>query len=49
MGDLNSKQGRILGMEPAGKEQVIRAHVPLAEMYKYAVISNQSLRERTLP
>ncbi len=37
MGDLNSKRGRILGMEPVGQEQVIRAHVPLAEMYRYAI------------
>ncbi|MDK2894557.1 MAG: elongation factor [Moorella sp. (in: firmicutes)] len=37
MGDLNSRRGRILGMEPKGKNQVIRAQVPLAEMYRYAI------------
>ncbi|BCV21227.1 elongation factor G [Moorella sp. Hama-1] len=37
MGDLNSRRGRILGMEPQGKNQVIRAQVPLAEMYRYAI------------
>ncbi|MBC7324964.1 MAG: elongation factor G, partial [Moorella sp. (in: Bacteria)] len=37
MGDLNSRRGRILGMEPQGKSQVIRAQVPLAEMYRYAI------------
>lgn len=37
IGDLNSKRGRILGMEPDGKMQVIRALVPLAEMYRYAI------------
>lgn len=37
MGDLNGKRGRILGMEPQGKNQVIRAQVPLAEMYRYAI------------
>lgn len=37
IGDLNSKRGRILGMEPEGKMQVIRAQAPLAEMYRYAI------------
>jgi elongation factor G len=36
IGDLNSKRGRILGMEPSDKKQVVRATVPLAEMRKYA-------------
>ncbi|MEQ8187964.1 MAG: elongation factor G [Candidatus Eremiobacterota bacterium] len=38
MGDLNSKRGRILGMEPAGKKnQVIKAHVPHGEMLNYCI------------
>lgn len=37
MGDLNKKRGRILGMEPQGATQVIRALVPQAEMVKYAI------------
>ncbi|MEW6243176.1 MAG: elongation factor G [Bacillota bacterium] len=37
MGDLNKKRGKILGMEPHGSHQVIRALVPLAEMFKYAI------------
>jgi elongation factor G len=37
MSDLNSKRGRILGMEPRGKGQIIKAQVPLAEMYRYAI------------
>ncbi len=36
IGDLNQRRGRILGMEPRGKKQVVRAHVPLAELYKYS-------------
>jgi len=32
MGDLNSRRGRILGMEEKGKVQTIRAEVPLGEM-----------------
>ncbi len=37
IGDLNSKRGRILGMEPKGKMQVVRAQVPLAEMSRYSI------------
>lgn len=37
MGDMNKKRGRILGMEPKGGMQVIRAQVPMAEMFKYAI------------
>ena len=36
MGDLNSRRGRIQGMDPEGSFQVIRAEVPLAELYKYS-------------
>lgn len=36
IGDLNSRRGRILGMEPMGDFQQVKATVPLAEMYKYA-------------
>ncbi|MDP8219163.1 MAG: elongation factor G [Candidatus Theseobacter exili] len=35
-GDLNHKRGRIMGMEPVGKLQKVKAKVPLAEMFKYA-------------
>lgn len=35
--DLNGKRGRILGMEPEGKWQVVKALVPLSEMYRYAI------------
>jgi elongation factor G len=36
MGDLNSRRGRVLGMESAGKNQVINAYVPMAEFQTYA-------------
>ncbi|WP_300670522.1 elongation factor G [Desulfoluna sp.] len=36
MGDLNSRRGRVLGMESEGKYQVINAHVPMAEILTYA-------------
>ena len=37
IGDMNKKRGRILGMEPEGKVQVIRAQAPQAEMFRYAI------------
>lgn len=35
MGDLNSRRGRILGMEDRGGRHEISAEVPLGEMFKY--------------
>src|SRR6267143_2516517 len=35
-GDLSSKRGKILGMGEEGRYEVIRAHVPQAELYKYS-------------
>ncbi len=36
IGDLNSRRGRVLGMESKGKKQVVKAAVPLSEVLKYA-------------
>ncbi|MGN6377764.1 MAG: elongation factor G [Gaiellales bacterium] len=36
IGNINSRRGQIEGMEPRGNAQVIRARVPLAEMFGYA-------------
>lgn len=36
MGDLNSRRGRISGMDAKGGSQVIKAQVPMAEVLKYA-------------
>ena len=36
MGNLNSRRGRVESLEPVGNAQVIRASVPLAEMFGYA-------------
>jgi elongation factor G len=35
MGDLNSRRGRIAGMDTKGHSTVIKAHVPMAEMLTY--------------
>ncbi|MBZ9637110.1 elongation factor G [Clostridium sp. FP1] len=43
MGDLNSRRGRIEGMEAQSGAQVIRAMVPLSEMFGYST----TLRSRT--
>ena len=43
MGDLNSRRGRIEGMEAADNTQIIRGFVPLSEMFGYAT----DLRSRT--
>jgi len=36
MGDLNGRRGRVLGMDSAGKNQVINAEMPMAEIQTYA-------------
>jgi elongation factor G len=43
IGDLNSRRGRIVGMEPAGETAAVRAAVPMAEMLTY----ESSLRSMT--
>jgi len=43
MGDLNSRRGRVQGMEPGGGQTVVKAQVPLAEMLTYS----QTLRSIT--
>lgn len=43
IGDLNSRRGRIEGMEARNGVQVINAHVPLAEMFGYVT----DLRSKT--
>lgn len=36
IGDLNSRRGKVLGMDAKGKNQVIRALVPMGEIQRYA-------------
>lgn len=36
MGDLNSRRGRVLGMDSEDEKQIIKALVPMAEMLRYA-------------
>jgi elongation factor G len=43
IGDLSSRRGKVEGMEPRGNSHVVRAQVPLSEMFGYAT----DLRSRT--
>jgi elongation factor G len=36
IGDLNSRRGKVLGMDTKGHSQVIKSRVPMAEVLKYA-------------
>jgi len=36
-GDLNSKRGRVLGIEPEGKNNTIQAQCPYSELLDYAI------------
>ena len=36
VGDLNGRRGQIQGMDDRGNAKIIKAHVPLSEMFGYA-------------
>jgi len=40
MGDLNSRRGRVVGMDSEGRYQVIKAQAPMAEVARYAIDLN---------
>ena len=46
IGDLNSRRGRIEGMEHRAGSQVIKANVPLSEMFGYATHMRSSTQGR---
>lgn len=46
MGDLNSRRGRILGMDPLIDKQVITAEVPLGNMFGYATVLRSMTKGR---
>ncbi|MDD4953541.1 MAG: elongation factor G [Candidatus Omnitrophica bacterium] len=35
-GDINSRRGRVIGMDVKARAQIVKAQVPLSEMFKYA-------------
>ncbi len=48
MGDLNSRRGKIEGMVPRKDAQVIRAHVPLSEMFGYSTTLRSMTQGRAI-
>jgi elongation factor G len=40
MGDLNSRRGRVVGMDSEGRYQVIKAQAPMSEVSRYAIDLN---------
>ncbi len=46
IGDINSRRGRIEGVEHSGGSQVVKAHVPLKEMFNYATYMRSSTQGR---
>lgn len=46
MGDLNSRRGRIQGMDSRGGNQIIKAQVPMAEMLTYAPVLTSATQGR---
>jgi len=46
IGDLNSRRGRIMGMDSRGGAQVVDAHVPLSSMFGYATDLRSSTQGR---
>ena len=46
MGDLNSRRGRVSGMETRGGAQVVNAHVPLSSMFGYSTDLRSSTQGR---
>jgi elongation factor G len=48
MGDLNSRRGRISGMTPRKDAQVIKATVPLSEMFGYSTVLRSMTQGRAI-
>ncbi|MBP1950002.1 elongation factor G [Virgibacillus litoralis] len=46
MGDVTSRRGRVEGMEPRGPAQLVKAFVPLAEMFGYATALRSNTQGR---
>ena len=46
IGDINSRRGRIEGIDDVGNGKIVKAHVPLAEMFGYATDLRSSTQGR---
>ena len=48
IGDMNSRRGKVLGMDPQGSSQVVKAQVPMSEVLKYAPVLRSMTSDRGL-
>ena len=46
MGHVTARRGRVDGMEAHGNSQIVRAYVPLAEMFGYATVLRSASQGR---
>jgi elongation factor G len=46
IGDLNSRRAKIVSLSQRGNARVIRAYVPLSEMFNYATVSRSLTQGR---
>ena len=46
MGDITSRRGRVEGMDARGNAQVVKAFVPLSEMFGYATTLRSATQGR---
>jgi len=37
MSDVSSRRGKVLGMDSIKGRQIIKAHIPLSEMFRYSI------------
>ena len=44
--DLNTRRGRVLGMDSSDGQQVVQAHVPQSELFSYATELRSMTRGR---
>ena len=49
IGDVSSRRGRIMGMEPLGRLQIIKAEVPLSMMFGYVTDLRSKTKGRAEP
>ncbi|SUO62347.1 elongation factor G [Streptococcus pyogenes] len=45
MGHVTARRGRVDGMEAHGNSQIVRAYVPLAEMFGYATVLRSATQD----
>jgi elongation factor G len=46
MGDLNGRRGKVINLEPRLGTQIVRAYVPLSNMFGYATVLRSNTQGR---